>query len=136
MRKTQVAEQSRGPGNTLRKGTYLQLGTVIKSTVIKSIVMCEATYPVRVLGCKPLIRCGCLVYLCRPSPLSSWPNASLGTTRIPVWPLQSMQDLGVYCYKYMAWYNGARELYDLWTDPFETIDRCRGAGGRRVCGGR
>ena len=63
--------------------------------------------------------------------MSSWPKASLGTTRIPVWPLQSTQDLGVYCYKYTSWCNGARELYDLWTDPFETIDRCvvgRGGG--------
>ena len=27
MRKTQVAEQSRGPGNTHQEGTYLQLGS-------------------------------------------------------------------------------------------------------------
>ena len=58
--------------------------------------------------------------------MSSWPKASLGTTRIPVWPLQSTQDLGVYCYKYTSWCNGARELYDLWTDPFETVNRWLG----------
>ncbi|KAG2482631.1 hypothetical protein HYH03_018439 [Edaphochlamys debaryana] len=49
------------------------------------------------------------------------PTNRLGA--LPAYAARQVPAPGLYCYKYVAWCRGARELYDLSADPYETRSR-------------